>query len=106
MGLIDTYNISTLGVNSKSPFTIVSNGILLKIVISPPFFQSPGGNYFEGNKEKEKEKVRKITITACIEDKEYVEHIIVKGKPKLNVGDFDVEISFEDSKPQITVKFK
>ena len=103
MSLINTYHISTLGINSKVPYTIVSNGILIRIEITP-YGPVSGDNYF-GNKKKE-EETKKITITAYIDGKEYIETIIVQGKPNLSVKDFEVEISYDNLKPKITVNFK
>ena len=109
MSLIDTYSLSTLGVNSNSTHTIVSNGILLKIEISTPIPAPFLGSNYSGGKDKwekkEKEK-RKITITALIGGKEYIKTLIIQGKPNLSVNDFNIEISLDNPNPKITVNFK
>ena len=108
MGLIDTYQIATLGINSRTTYTTVSNGILIKIQIGPvPPTPLPGGGSSYGYRDgKEIKDKKKITVTALIDGIEYIESVIVEDRPNLTIKDFDVEVVYNDLKPKITVTFK
>jgi len=108
MSLIDTYQIATGGQNSLDTFTLASNGILVRIAITPiPPTPTPtpgrGGSSDYGlPKRKEKEK-KKITVWVTIDGIEYTESIIVKDKPNLKVEDVKVDVTPTSDRPKITI---
>lgn len=111
MSLIDTYQIATGGQNSIDTFTLASNGILLKIEVTPVIPSRPGGGSYPSHipypieKEREDCILKKIKVTATIDGKEYIEEVIVECKPKLKAKDVKVEVNKEEDKPKIKISF-
>ena len=116
MSLIDTYQIATIGQNSRNTFTLASNGILVdvEIVDLPPIVVPPqeivgggGDTAWPGQKEVKKKYRKKIIVTATINGVKYKEEKIVEDKPKLTVKDVDVNVTEGTSKrPIIEINVK
>jgi len=128
MSLIDTYHIATMGQNSINTFTLASNGILIFVTIEPePPTPEPedrpsiGGflpnglarNVRKKTREKRKDQQQeeecpkqKITVTAIIGGKEYIETITVECRPELSIDDVDVQINEIETRPKIKILLK
>jgi len=115
MSLIDTYQIATVGQNSRNTFTLASNGILVDVVITdlpditiPSIGEGGGGSTsflgHDGQKEVIKKHRKKITVTATIAGVKYTETKIVEDKPKLQIKDIDVNVTeSKNKKPTIKI---
>jgi hypothetical protein len=111
MSLIDTYQLATMGQNSRDTYTRASLGILIDVQITPlppapP--RRPGGSpapYKREEEEKERDR-KKITVIVTIDNKKYTESVVVEGKPDLSVQDVDVDVQPTDTKPKITISVK
>lgn len=106
MSLIDTYQIATGGQNSLDTYTLASNGILVRIAITPipptPTPDRGGSSDYGLPKRKEKEK-KKITVWVTIDGIEYTESIVVKDKPNLKVEDVKIDVVPTSGRPKITI---
>ena len=103
-GLIDTYQIATIGQNSLDTYTLASNGILVRVAITPiPPGPTPGGSSGYGLPKRKEEEKKRITVWVTIDGVEYKESIVVQGKPNLKVEDVKVGIAETSTKPKITI---
>lgn len=112
MGHIDTYQIATSGQNLIDTCTLASNGILLKIEVTPvtPPVRGVGGSIldtvpFPIEKEREECVTKKIKVTATIGGKKYIEEVVVECKPTLTAKDIKVDVSQKEDKPKIKISF-
>jgi hypothetical protein len=111
MGLIDTYQIATVGQNLIDTYTLASNGILIRISIEDipidDVVIDDGGGIIPGQEwpEEEKKKVKKrITVIATVNGIEYKETLVIEDRPNLNIKDIDVDVTNTDTKPIIKIK--
>ena len=103
---VDTYEIATIGQNLSNTFTLASNGILIDIQIEdlvPGIIPGKGKAPYD-KPEREVDR-KKITVTVTIDNKKYVESIIVEDKPELTVDDVSVDVQETTDKPKIKISF-
>jgi len=112
MSHIDTYQIATGGQNLIDTFTLASNGILLRVEVTPvtPPVTGVGGSFLDVvpypiKKERKECVTKKITVTATIDGKKYIEEVVVECKPTLKAKDVKVEVSQKEDKPKIKISF-
>ena len=111
MNLIDSYQIATGGQNSRSTFTLASNGILIRVEIEELGFGTTiGGSIADDSliphDELKNINRKRIKVTATINGTDYVESIIVENTPKLDISNVDVSISETQTNPIITISVK
>ena len=105
MGLIDTYQIATMGYNSKISYTIASLGILYDVSIRPipptptPTPTPPASGAVSPTDELRDDKIEKyeITVTATVDGKKYTETKIVKSDIVVTVDNLKLDFD-QDSK--------
>lgn len=108
MDLIDTYQIATMGYNSKISYTIASLGILYDVSIRPipppippipPVPPATGDDPFAEEEEDDLEHYE-ITVTATVDGEEYTETKIVQSDITVTVSDLKLDFD-QDSKKVI-----
>lgn len=103
---VSTYDIATMGQNSKNTATIASNGILITVLIET--IQPPidfGGGYIPptGTEYQKVKDIKKITVNVTVGGVKYIETHIVENRPELTVNDIRVEVKETNDKPIINV---
>mgnify|MGYP003124558643 CR=1 FL=1 len=108
MGLIDTYQIATMGYNSKISYTIASLGILYDVSIRPvpppippiPVPPATGDDNLDEFEEDDDLEHYEITVTATVDGQEYTETKIVQSDITVTVSDLKLDFD-QDSKKVI-----
>lgn len=106
MDLIDTYQIATMGYNSKTSYTIASLGILYDVSIRPipppvppipPIPVPPATDDPFGEEEDDDLEEYEITVTATVDGEKYTETKIVKSDIVVTADNLKLDFD-QDSK--------
>jgi hypothetical protein len=125
MSLIDTYQIASMGYNSRSTFTVASVGIVYQVQVDPlppdPSTPTTGSGEFNGSNlglpaehiphnpyksddSKKKTRKYKITVTATVDGKVYSETKVVEKN--VVVKSNDVELNFDKNEKKIIINMR
>ena len=111
MGLIDTYQIATMGYNSKTSYTIASLGILYDVSIRPippkppipPIPPFTGEDPFGEEEEDDDLDDYEITVKAIVDGQEYTETKIVKSDIVVTVDNLKLDFDRDSKKVVINM---
>lgn len=96
MGLIDTYQIATMGQNYIGSYTLATNGILIDVRIED-------AGPLDDIQRKDDVVRKKVSVVVTIDGVQYTESIIVEGRADLSVDDVKVNVGMDD-KPTIGIE--